>query len=162
MGIVKTRTTPYHPQSDGLVEILNLTLLSMLATAVLERHFEWEDHLHHLCMVYNSSIQATTKYTPFYLMFGRQAKMPIDVVYGCAPLQLLPCVSIHQGCEEVWRQHTNKYRSKSISNLIGKRRYTIRESMGIPLKKENWYSFIAKQHHEASVENCTDHGQGLT
>ena len=87
LGIVKTRTTPYHPQSDGLVERLNRTLLSMLATAALERPFEWEDHLRHLCMAYNSSVQATTGYTPFYLMFGRQARMPIDVVYGPAPLQ---------------------------------------------------------------------------
>ena len=59
----------------------------MLATAALERPFEWEDHLRHLCMAYNSSVQATTGYTPFYLMFGRQARMPIDVVYGPAPLQ---------------------------------------------------------------------------
>ena len=37
LGFVKTRTTPYHPQSDDLVETHNQTILSRLATAVLYR-----------------------------------------------------------------------------------------------------------------------------
>ena len=45
LAIKKSRTTAYHPQSDGLVERVNRTLLSMLATAASERPFHWEDHL---------------------------------------------------------------------------------------------------------------------
>ena len=82
LGITKSRTTPYHPQGDGLVERFNRTLLAMLATAVQERPFEWEEHLRRLCMAYNTSVHPTTGYTPFYLMFGRQARMPIDILYG--------------------------------------------------------------------------------
>ena len=59
----------------------------MLATAVLERPFELENHFRHLCMAYNSRIQATIGLTPFYIMFGPQARMTIDVVYGPAPPQ---------------------------------------------------------------------------
>ena len=81
LGIAKIRTTPYHPQGNGLVERFNRTLLAMLATAVQERPFEWEEHLRHLCMAYNTSVHPTTGYTPFYLMFGRQARMPIDILY---------------------------------------------------------------------------------
>lgn len=82
LGINKSRTTPYHPQSDGLVERYNRTLLGMLAIAASDNPFSWEDHLRPLCMAYNTSINATTGFSPFYLMFGRQARMPIDVVYG--------------------------------------------------------------------------------
>ena len=82
LGIVKSRTTPCHPQSDGLVERLNCTFLTMLSTITQERPFNWEDHLHHLCMAYNTSVQPTTGYTPFYLMFGWKARMPINVMYG--------------------------------------------------------------------------------
>ena len=82
LGIDKTRTTAYHPQSDGLIERFNRTLLSMLATAANENPFNWEEHLRPLCMAYNTSVQSTTGFSPFSLMFGRQARMPIDVVYG--------------------------------------------------------------------------------
>ncbi len=50
LGVVKTRTTPYPPQSDGLVERFNRTLLDMLATSVRERPFDWESQLRRLCL----------------------------------------------------------------------------------------------------------------
>ena len=54
----------------------------MLATAVKDHPFNWEEHLQRLCMAYNSSVNPTTGYSPFYLMYGRQVKMPIDIMYG--------------------------------------------------------------------------------
>ena len=82
LGVVKSRTTPYHPQSDGLIERFNRTLLDMLAKAVKEHPFDWEDHLQRLCLAYNTSVNQTTGYSPFYLMFGRQVRMPVDLMYG--------------------------------------------------------------------------------
>ena len=81
LHIDKTRTTPYHPQSDGLVERFNRTLIQMLSTCIEDHPFEWEDHIHKVCMAYNSSKQATTGYSPFYLMFGREARLPVDIMY---------------------------------------------------------------------------------
>ena len=60
LEIAKTRTTPYHPLSDGLVERLNRTLLNMLAMATADHPSQWKCHLRSLCMAYNTSIQSTT------------------------------------------------------------------------------------------------------
>ena len=82
LRIKKTRASPYHPQCDGLVERFNRTLLDMLATTTKNHPFDWEDQLRKVCMAYNTSVHSSTGFTPFYLMFGRQANLPIDLMYG--------------------------------------------------------------------------------
>lgn len=67
LNIRKSRTTPYHPQCDGLIERFNHTLLDMLATTCKDHPFDWEDHIRKVCMAYNTSTQSTTGYTPFFL-----------------------------------------------------------------------------------------------
>ena len=42
----KTRTTPYHPQSDGLVEIFNKTVLEILSMAVQQDEDKWTYYCH--------------------------------------------------------------------------------------------------------------------
>ena len=87
--IKKTRTTPYHPQCDGQVERFNRTLLHMLSTTIKEHPFDWEDQLPKVCMAYNTSVHSSTGFSPYFLMFGRQPKLPIDLAY---PLdQSSPC-----------------------------------------------------------------------
>ena len=81
-GIVKTRTTPYHPQSDGMIERFSRTLLSMLKRATIDAERDWDLKLPCLMMAYRTSIHETTKATPFSLMFGREVQLPIDIMFG--------------------------------------------------------------------------------
>ena len=91
LHIQKTRMTAYHPQCDGLVERFNRTLLDMLATCNKDHPFDWRNHIRKVCMAYNTSVQSTTGYTPVYLMFGRQAKLPVDLMYGTSrPPEMSP------------------------------------------------------------------------
>ena len=76
----KTRTTAYHPQGNGQVENFHRTLKSLLKTQVDEHHDRWDEHLGSCMMAYRSSVHASTGYSPFCVMFGREMRIPLDVM----------------------------------------------------------------------------------
>ena len=82
LGMDKTRTTPLHPQSDGMVERFNRTIEEMLSKFVAENQRDWDSHLPILMMAYRSAVHETTSFTPCELMFGRQIDLPIDLQLG--------------------------------------------------------------------------------
>ena len=88
LRIHKIRTSPYRPQTDGLVERQNRTLLEMLSKYVRYQYSDWVDHLPFLVMAYNTSVHDSTGCTPFSLIYGREALLPIDLVYP--PINLEP------------------------------------------------------------------------
>ncbi|MCG7879381.1 MAG: RNase H-like domain-containing protein, partial [Candidatus Thiodiazotropha endolucinida] len=71
LDIKKTRTTPYHPQSDGMVERFNRTLERLLSAFVNAEHSDWDERLPYVLMAYRSSVNETTGYTPNMMMLGR-------------------------------------------------------------------------------------------
>ena len=85
LQIHKTRTTAYHPHCNGLVERFNSKLLDMLSTTVKDHKMDWDQCIRRVCLAYNSSVHASTGYSPFYLMYGRQVNLPVDLMYGSTP-----------------------------------------------------------------------------
>ena len=75
-------STPYHPQSNGQCERFNSTLCNMLGTLSDEEKSDWKLHLGCMTHAYNCTKHASTTYSPYYLMFGRHPRLPIDVAFG--------------------------------------------------------------------------------
>jgi len=54
----------------------------MLATMVNDHGSSWENHLPKVCFAYNTNTHTSTGYTPFYMNYGREAKIPANIIYG--------------------------------------------------------------------------------
>ncbi|KAA3669778.1 uncharacterized protein DEA37_0010383 [Paragonimus westermani] len=90
LGIKKTRTTPYHPQWNGLVERTNWTIKASLQS-FLERHQadRWDKLLPRCMLAYRASIHTKTRYTPGYSTFGRELRLQLELLSSIPPLEAL-------------------------------------------------------------------------
>ena len=89
LGIEKIRTTPYHPQSNGQVERTHQTLMRMIGKLDDERRKNWPSHLGSITHAYNSTRSLVTGYSPYYLMFGRRPRLPIDLIFPTARREVI-------------------------------------------------------------------------
>ena len=80
LQITRIRTTPYHPQTDGLVERFNGTLKSMLRKFTSQNQKDWDEYLPYLLFSYREAPQETTGFSPFELLYGHRVRGPLDVL----------------------------------------------------------------------------------
>lgn len=78
VGIDQRRTTSYNPQSNGKCERLNGTLKTIISRLINNARDSWEDQLGPALMAYNNALSTTTGHTPYFLHYGRRARLPIN------------------------------------------------------------------------------------
>lgn len=125
LGIKKSRTTPYHPQGDPQPERFNRTLLNMLGTLEYTKKAQWSQYISQLVHAYNCSQNEATGYSPYFLMFGREPTLPVDVCYGTNEMggSMSPSVyvqNLRKNLRIAFELATEVAKKKNLSN---KRRY---------------------------------------
>ena len=136
MGIKKVNTTAYHPQTDGLVERFNRTLLDMLAKKVKPGGQDWDSRLPFILFAYRTTIQQSTLESPFFLLYGRDPQLPVEATL-CPPVVRNPvCIddyktvmmqnlsaawklaqeNVHKAQSKQKRQHDKKARGATINS----------------------------------------------
>ena len=129
-GVTSSRTTSYHPQGDGQPERLNRTLINMLKCLGDREKSTWKDHLSKLAFAYNATVNKSTGFSPFYLMFGREARLPIDVAFG------IEFVGVRNANTKTYDKFVKEWR-ESMEQAVDIARKNIRKSND---RNESYYN----------------------
>ena len=80
-GVQKLKTLPYHAQTNGQVERMNQMIIRMIGKLEEDKKACWSKHLLELLLAYNATCSAVTGYSPYYLLFGRRSRIPVDYLF---------------------------------------------------------------------------------
>ena len=111
----KVNTTAYHPQTDGLVERFNGTLAQSLSMYTSANQKDWDVYIPSVLFGYRVSPHPATGDTPFYLLYGREPRLPVDVTLN-PPKDLSTSILAHRAkivtkittAQNVAKQHIAK------------------------------------------------------
>ena len=81
LNIKTTHTSSYHPQCDIQVERMNRMLIELLALNVTNPTENWDLNLGLVLIAYRSAVQSSTISTPHFMLFGREMRLPLDIMY---------------------------------------------------------------------------------
>ena len=139
LGITKTRTTSFHPQSDGQSERNIKTLVKMMAMAADQKP-DWDAHLPFISMAYRATPQESSGFSPNFWMFGRELAMPVDLMYPLPKTELPE--NHHEYVKKLKRrlQYAYELSRKTLRRSMErqKRLYNEKESLVKQSMQETW------------------------
>ena len=133
-GIEASNTTPYHPMANGQCERMNRSLISMLKSLSPVEKRDWKSVLPKLSFAYNSTQHASTGFTPFYMMFGRESRLPIDEVF-----------------EEVQHVQQGQLKARSHQQFVDEWRHLMREVFRVAKEKSEKVQSYNKGKYDGKV-----------
>ena len=120
--------TSYHPQTNGLCERLNHTLAGMLSMYISSDHRNWDAILPFVTFTYNRFKQESTRYTPFFLLYGREAMLPVDAALG---VQINPL--------EIQNEADKGYGTRVMERLTKAREVVLQNLRKVRLAQKSYY-----------------------
>ena len=164
LGVKKINTTAYHPQTNGLTERFNRTLTDMLAKRVEKNGKDWDTHLPFVLFAYRASTQESTKESPFYLMYGRDPRLPTALEMD------------NMSCEEMdvdsykrdrryrlnYLRHGNWLKIIIRKHRVSRKLYMIARQNHLSLAWETECSYTCRRPKHAKLTSLLDHFTVLT
>ena len=79
LQIHQLKTSPYHPQTDGMLECFHSTLKGMMRKTC-KANKDWDEYIPYVCFAFRDSVHTATGFTPFQLLFGRDVHGPLSLL----------------------------------------------------------------------------------
>ena len=73
------KTTPYHPRANGQTEKTNGILCKIHTKTISSAGTDWDTKLFAALWAYRTAYKVTTNATPFQLVYGQEAILPIEL-----------------------------------------------------------------------------------
>lgn len=127
-GIRPSHTSPYHPQANP-AERFNRTLLGMLRTLEETQKSRWKEHLSKVVHAYNSTVHEATAFSPFFLLFGREPTLPVDLIF---PKRGKGINQSHAGYAEKWRESMQEAYAIAMENMKKVQREDRETTINVP------------------------------
>ena len=102
----------------------------MLGTLTPEKKSDWRNHIGILVHAYNCTQNSATGFSPYYLMYGRQPCLPVDVTVGLVPHSVM---------------------APTISKFVQK----LRECVQWAHKKDKLFQAEEAWHHKLNYDKCS-------
>ncbi len=152
LGINKTRTTPYNPKSDGLVERYNRTIVNAVSLMILphQNQKDWDEFIPFVGMAYRSSVQASTGETPNMMMLGRDVSTPVDLMFSAPPREAECCTDYAEELREKIRDMSERARYALHMSARRQKRYYDRKANG-PVYKEGEFVWLYRNSRRTSL-----------
>ena len=134
-GIRKTRTTPFHPRSDGQVERFNRTLLSMLRASAHDEPDNWPSRVPAILAAYRMTPHRSTGVSPNLAMLGREVCCPFTLI--AAPPDEADQLTVHyaQNFRDTMRQAHQRVRQVTQTTAKTQKSYFDSRVKAVSLNK---------------------------
>jgi hypothetical protein len=98
LGLRHENSTPYYLQANGQVEAINKVLITMLRRIIGIHKTSWHTMLFSALWAYRTSVKSSMGFTPFQLVYGIEAILPIECEIPSLKLvvELLPNTSAEE------------------------------------------------------------------
>lgn len=123
-GITHKVSSPYHPQSQGVIERFHLTLKQMLKTSCESSHTFWDENLPYVLFAAREGLQSSLGCSPFELVFGHKVRGPLQMLQE----NLLGNVTLSEG-SAFFAQHHQRLKDCKAAALkyLGKAQEKMKE-----------------------------------
>ena len=129
-------TTPYHPQANGQVESTNKVIEAILTKTIKENRRDWFQRLPEALWVYRTTWRNTTGFSPYELVFGKNAIFPVE--FEIKTLRTALAVNLDL-------TDAQTARLQQLQELDEKRLDAIHQTTMIQQQRSRWHDRTIKQ-----------------